>query len=95
MVDDQPDVRELIGCTLSEWGYQVRTAAGGRDALRLAETEAGPFDLVLSDVVMPEMGGAELAARLNAIRSPPRTVRAYHSATGLDGIFNRHRFAYP
>jgi signal transduction histidine kinase/CheY-like chemotaxis protein len=66
VVDDQPELRAMISRMLTLAGYQVVTAAGGREALALMQAEPG-FALVLSDVLMPEdVGGVELAGRIRA-----------------------------
>jgi PAS domain S-box-containing protein len=65
VVDDEDVVRKTVARTLELDGYEVVQAENGRDALeRLAQL--GPVDLVLSDVVMPQLGGRGLAARLAA-----------------------------
>ncbi len=65
LVEDEPAVRELASLVLGDLGYRVVTASNGVDALRVAEARgAGEIDLLLTDVVMPEMGGKELADRL-------------------------------
>jgi two-component system cell cycle sensor histidine kinase/response regulator CckA len=67
LVEDEPAVRELASLILSELGYRVLTASHGVDALRVAEScGAEAIDLLLTDVVMPEMGGKELTERLAA-----------------------------
>jgi two-component system cell cycle sensor histidine kinase/response regulator CckA len=67
LVEDEPAVRELASLILGELGYRVLTASHGVDALRVAEScGAEAIDLLLTDVVMPEMGGKELAERLAA-----------------------------
>jgi PAS domain S-box-containing protein len=64
VVDDEAMVREVIVRTLTNHGYEVHQAVQGEDALdQLARLE-GQVDLVVSDVVMPVMGGAELSVRL-------------------------------
>lgn len=57
-------VRELAYDVLSASGYEVLLAANGGDALRIFERRQGRIDLRLTDVVMPEMSGLELAQRL-------------------------------
>jgi hypothetical protein len=53
---------------LEEQGYVVLDAASGEDALELAQRHAGPIDLLITDVVMPQLSGAELARRLLELR---------------------------
>jgi two-component system cell cycle sensor histidine kinase/response regulator CckA len=60
--------------TLADHGYTVLEAANGRQALELAASHDGPIDLVLSDMVMPEMRGGELAARLRRARPEARLL---------------------
>ncbi len=62
VVDDEPDLTELLTYNLKRAGYNVLVAANGVDALRLAE-EHSP-DLVLLDIMMPELDGREVARRL-------------------------------
>jgi two-component system, cell cycle sensor histidine kinase and response regulator CckA len=63
VVEDEPAVRSLIGRVLRKHGYEVIEAENGRVAEALIESN-GTIDLVLTDVVMPEMGGRELAERI-------------------------------
>jgi two-component system cell cycle sensor histidine kinase/response regulator CckA len=64
VVEDQPQVRRLASETLRDGGYQVLEAANGLEGLTLANRHRGSIDLVLTDVVMPEMSGPELAEAL-------------------------------
>lgn len=64
IVEDEPNVRELAAGILTEQGYRVVLAESGREALDVFERASGAVDLVLSDVVMPEMGGVALAEHL-------------------------------
>jgi PAS domain S-box-containing protein len=67
VVEDQRLVRELAVNTLERHGYQVTAAANGREALTIAQAQRDqPFDLLLTDVVMPLCGGVELAQKLTA-----------------------------
>jgi two-component system cell cycle sensor histidine kinase/response regulator CckA len=63
IVEDDRDVRSVMGVFLRQHGYTVLEAASGLEALRLCQRNPR-LDLVITDVVMPMMGGAELAARL-------------------------------
>lgn len=62
VVDDVPDVTEMIGLFLKHAGYEVATADSAPAALRLAHEKA--FDVIISDIGMPEMNGYELAESL-------------------------------
>jgi CheY-like chemotaxis protein len=77
VVEDQDAVRSFAVRALEAQGYTVLEARNGVDALAVACGHAGRIDLVLSDVVMPEMGGVELAARLDEVR--PDTLVMYMS----------------
>jgi len=77
VVEDQDAVRSFAVRALEAQGYSVLEARNGVDALAVASEHAGRIDLVLSDVVMPEMGGVELAARLEEVR--PDTLIMYMS----------------
>lgn len=68
VVDDDPDKRELLKVTLALEGYEVRTATNGREAL--AAIASFQPDLIISDVMMPEVNGFELARQ---IRENPQT----------------------
>ena len=64
LVEDEPAVRRLSHNMLVQQGYQVITASDGLDAVELASKHKGPIDLLITDVVMPRMGGREVAERL-------------------------------
>jgi DNA-binding response OmpR family regulator len=58
----------VLFAVLSRNGYDVLAAASGREALRMAESERRPIHLLLTDVVMPEMSGPEVVARVRSFR---------------------------
>lgn len=62
IVDDEVVFREVLSAVLRDEGYVVRTAADGRAALHLIDEERP--GLIISDVMMPQMGGVELLQRL-------------------------------
>ncbi len=68
LVEDEETVRNLARDILGINGYRVLTAGSGGAAMRLCEQHAGPIHLLLTDVVMPQMSGRELAERAAAIR---------------------------
>ncbi len=76
VVEDEPGVRHLARDVLSRYGYRVIEAADGLDALRLVEGQEAAIDLLLTDVVMPGMSGAELARRFRELRPDIRVLYA-------------------
>jgi CheY-like chemotaxis protein len=68
VAEDEDGVRSLTRQVLEKYGYTVLEAANGEEALKVAERHQGPLHLLLSDVVMPRMGGPELAQALVARR---------------------------
>jgi PAS domain S-box-containing protein len=87
VIEDEEGVRELIRTVLEIAGYQVLTAGSAREALALAETHTGPIHLVVTDVVMPEMSGVEVARRLRALR--PALGVLYVSGYTEDDVIRR------
>ncbi len=73
-VEDQDAVRELGMEILQDCGYTVLGARDGIEALQVAEQHPGQIDIVVSDVVMPRMGGREVAERLATIRPNARVL---------------------
>src|SRR6266511_109332 len=69
IVEDEPDIRGLLAFHLEREGYQVVKSANGADALR--QVRARPPDLVLLDLMLPEMDGLEVCRRL---RQDPATA---------------------
>jgi len=68
LVEDEGALRELAAEILQEAGYAVLVAAHPGEALELAARHAGPIDLLLTDVVMPQMSGRDLVERLSPAR---------------------------
>jgi PAS domain S-box-containing protein len=68
IVEDEPAVRTIAGRTLAGLGYTVLEAENGREALEVARHYPAPIDLVITDVVMPELGGIELIEALSTER---------------------------
>ena len=64
VVDDQEGVRALLRRELTERGHTVLEAGDGAEALHLVRRRNGAVDLILCDVVMPQMNGTELATRI-------------------------------
>jgi two-component system, cell cycle sensor histidine kinase and response regulator CckA len=74
VVEDDDQVRAVIVRTLLGLGYETLEASSGRQALDVLARPAKPIDLVLTDVVMPELGGLELADRLRRERPEVRVL---------------------
>jgi PAS domain S-box-containing protein len=74
LVEDEAVVRDLAYRALSACGYRILTAVDGPDAVEIARNHHGSIDLVLSDVVMPHMGVAELSTKLRQHRPRVRLL---------------------
>jgi CheY-like chemotaxis protein len=87
LVEDEPAVRAGLRRVLDRHGYTVLEAADGVEALTVAARYTAPIHLVLTDLMMPEMGGAELAERLGRTRpdTPVVFVSGYASDVAVLG----------
>jgi len=74
LVEDEPSVRTLVRDELRKLGYRVVEAKNGVEACLLATQQAESIQLLLTDVVMPGMGGRELAQHLSFIKPDLRTL---------------------
>jgi signal transduction histidine kinase/ActR/RegA family two-component response regulator len=74
LVEDEDEVRDVLQQCLANHGYKVLTAPSGVEAVRLAEEYTDPIHLLVTDVVMPRMGGRELADLLIAGRPDLRVL---------------------
>src|ERR1035438_10622475 len=68
VVDDEPEIRKLVGAMVGSLGYKVLTADSGEHALTLYKHH-GPFELLITDVVAPGMSGPMLADKLTALQA--------------------------
>lgn len=87
VVEDEEIVRDLTVRLLKSLGYKVLEASNGKEALGLVEQYKSPIHLVLTDVVMPQMSGPELAERLQKIRPSARLL--YTSGFTESAVFER------
>ncbi len=87
LVEDQEEVRQLADSILSRLGYKVLCAASGREALAVARAREEAIDLLLTDVVMPEMNGRELFQEM--VERYPDLAVLYMSGYTNDVIANR------
>ncbi len=74
LVDDDAAVRELARHVLEKYGYRVLVAGEGNEALEIGRRHDGEISLLVSDLVMPNMGGQQLASRLAALRPGLRVL---------------------
>ena len=68
VVDDQQPIRQLLRRMLTAEGFHVEEAPDGESALRLVQARAEPFDLILTDLSMPEIDGRQLSETLRRFR---------------------------
>jgi two-component system, cell cycle sensor histidine kinase and response regulator CckA len=68
LAEDEAGVRRFMRQVLERYGYHVLEAGNGQEALRLANGHQGPIHLLLTDVIMPELGGLELAEQFAKVR---------------------------
>jgi DNA-binding NtrC family response regulator len=81
VVDDEPAIREVLEMILQEWGYEVRLASDGAEAKEMVETYDP--DIVISDVVMPQLSGLDLLRCLKA-GNPNRPVILVTAHASID-----------
>jgi two-component system cell cycle sensor histidine kinase/response regulator CckA len=74
IVENESAIRNLLQVALRKSGYTVLAAESGREALELVRDHSGIIDLVITDIMMPEMDGPELVRELSAIRPETRTL---------------------
>jgi CheY-like chemotaxis protein len=87
LVEDDDDVRPLLARALRRLGHEVIVAAGGSEALALAGQSHEPIDLVLTDVLMPGLSGAQVVEQLRASR--PQLKVLYMSGYASDELARR------
>ncbi len=82
LVDDEPDILEIVGYNLTAEGYQVLTASNGVEALKVAKKQKP--HLIVLDVMMPEMDGIEACEQLRKIPELEDTIITFLTARGED-----------
>jgi two-component system alkaline phosphatase synthesis response regulator PhoP len=82
LVDDEIDILEFVSYNLEKEGFKVYTAQNGRDAIRIAEKKDP--DLIILDVMMPEMDGIVTCEELRKIPKLKSTIIAFLTARGED-----------
>ena len=82
LVDDEPDILEIVGYHLKKEGYQISTASKGTEAVTMSE-KIKPH-LILLDIMMPEMDGIEACERIRKLEGLENVVIAFFTARGED-----------
>ena len=82
LVDDEPDILEIVGYNLSNEGYQVITASNGKEGVKAAKKN-NPH-LIILDVMMPEMDGIEACEQIRKLPGHEETIIAFLTPRGED-----------
>ncbi|WP_338375740.1 response regulator transcription factor [uncultured Flavobacterium sp.] len=82
LVDDEPDILEIVGYNLSQEGYQVVTASNGKEAVTKAKKEIP--HLIIMDVMMPEMDGIEACENIRKLPELEHTIITFLTARSED-----------
>ena len=84
VVDDEATARRFLERALAEQGFQVLLAESGEEALELMRRSKRKVDLVITDLVMPGMGGHAFAIEVSRLPSPPPVlyISGYESPRG-------------
>jgi CheY-like chemotaxis protein len=87
VIEDEDGVRELARRVLEEEGYAVRDVPSGADAVAILDAAASEIDLVLADVIVPDMGTVELERRM--LERRPGLPILYMSGYARDEVVSR------
>lgn len=82
LVDDEPDILEIVGYNLKNEGYQIFKAENGLEALKVAKKNIP--HLILLDIMMPEMDGIEACEKIRKIKSLENVIISFLTARGED-----------
>lgn len=82
LVDDEPDILEIVGFNLSQEGYRIVTAANGKEAITKAKAELP--NLIIMDVMMPEMDGIEACEAIRKIPELENVIITFLTARNED-----------
>lgn len=91
LVEDEPIVREITGQVLSHAGYSVLESSSASEALQIARKHHGRIDVLLTDIVMPEMNGAELAHCM--LREQPGLVTIFMSGYAEHNVLKKSQLS--
>jgi two-component system, cell cycle sensor histidine kinase and response regulator CckA len=95
IAEDDTAIRKMLSEVLRNAGYQILAAGSGRDAVAAASRHEGKIDLLLTDIVMAGMGGADLYAWLKTERPDLQVlfISGYMSREPLEGAFLKKPFS--
>jgi len=82
LVDDEPDILEIVGYNLKNEGYQISTAKNGIEAVKIAKKEHP--HLIILDIMMPEMDGIEACEKIRATKGLENVIITFFTARGED-----------
>ncbi len=82
IVDDEPDILEFLSYNLADEGYEISTANNGKEAIKVAKKKE--FDLIILDVMMPEMDGIETCHQLRELPGQANALIIFLTARGED-----------
>lgn len=85
LVDDETELRQVVARALEEAGFRVLQAENGLEAWRVYEEMGRDIQLVITDIVMPGLGGRELAERIGETPNPPPVM--FITGYGRDGLW--------
>lgn len=88
VVDDEKPLRELIQLLLESQGFEVFTAESGKSAIETACLPEANIDILITDIIMPQMNGKDLANRICAIRPFIKVV--FVSAYSAELLFSNN-----
>lgn len=95
LVEDEPAVRQLFSLALTRAGYRVHEARNGQEAMKMFDQHGETIDLLLTDMRMPFMGGAELAKQLRTRRKTLKLLCISGYAGGSENEFDGDFLAKP
>ena len=95
LVEDEPAVRQLFAQALTRAGYRVYEARNGQEAIKVFDQHGDAIDLLLTDMRMPYMGGAELAQQLRSRRLTLKLICISGYPGTLDADLASHFLSKP
>jgi signal transduction histidine kinase len=92
VVEDDPEVRQLIAEILGARGYRVLVSANGQEAIQMLQADPAPVELVVADVILPEVSGPEVVRQVTSLRPG---IRALFISGYTDEAVLRHGLLEP